>query len=134
MKNLFYTPTQNIFIQFFRYVFVGGIAFVADAGVLWLCSLKLHYLVSAAAGFIFGLFVNFLLSKFFIFTEKKNSISMEFLVYAVIGAIGLLFTELLMYLFTDVMGVYFMLSKVITAVLVLIWNFIARKIILYRSK
>ena len=48
IKNLFKTPTDNTFIQFFRYLFVGGIAFLVDAGSLFLLELAgLHYLMAA---------------------------------------------------------------------------------------
>jgi putative flippase GtrA len=82
-----------------------------------------------------GLAVNFLLSKALVFkgSESGNSNEVEFLLYAVIGVIGLGLTEMIMYLFTEKLSLYFMVSKVIAAVVVLIWNFAARKITLYRK-
>ena len=61
---LFVAPTDNWFIQFFRYFFVGGFAFVVDYGLLVLLTevFGLHYLVSATISFIAGLVVNYLLS------------------------------------------------------------------------
>lgn len=94
----------------------------------------MDYLIAAAISFIAGLVVNFILSKLFVFTEKKKSPTAEFLSYGIIGVIGLGWTELFMYIFTDIAGLYFIISKLITSALVLIWNFAARKILLYRSK
>ena len=119
-------------IQFLRYSLVGGAAFIVDAGTLWCLERFVHYLAAAAIAFVAGLIVNYILSKLFVFTDKVGSPTAEFITYAVIGVIGLGFTELLMYFFTDMLGIYFLLSKIITAALVLIWNFAARKIILYR--
>ena len=34
-KSLFITKSNNTFIQFFRYIFVGGVAFLADGGSLF---------------------------------------------------------------------------------------------------
>ena len=48
-----------------------------------------------------------------------------------VGIIGLGLTEGLMWFFTDLVGLHYMLSKLVTAALVLLWNFIARKIILF---
>jgi len=132
VKKLF-EPTDNTFIQFIRYIFVGGISFLADAFALWTVSLFAHYLIAAAIAFVFGLIVNFVLSKLFVFTDNKTNKFVEFMTYAVIGVVGLLLTELLMYLLTDKLHIFFMLSKVITAAIVLVWNFAARKIILYRK-
>lgn len=135
IKNLFKTPTDNTFIQFFRYLFVGGIAFLVDAGSLFLLELAgLHYLMAAGIAFLIGLVCNFIMSKLLVFQEKKDKPQIEFAVYGIIGVMGLGITEGLMYLFTDVAGVYFMLSKIVVAIIVLMWNFFARKFILYRKK
>lgn len=119
-------------IQFIKYIFVGGAAFVADALTLWLLGSIIHYLAAAAVAFAVGLVVNFVISKRFVFTDNTHNKAAEFIVYAVIGIVGLGLTELIMYLLTDMAGIHFMLSKVVTAAIVLVWNFSARKIILYR--
>jgi len=52
----------------------------------------------------------------------------EFLSYALIGVIGLGFDTLFVWLFTDILLFYYMLSKIIATILVFIWNFTARKL------
>lgn len=126
--------TDNVFIQFFRYCIVGGLAFLVDYGLLYLLADKfgLHYLLSANIAFIAGLVVNYLISTFWVFSESKyQDKRKEFAIFAIIGVIGLGLTEGLMWLFTDLAGLHYMLSKLITAALVLLWNFIARKLILF---
>ncbi len=133
-KGLFVAPTSNSFIQFFRYVFVGGAAFLVDAGILFLLErLGLNYLVATIFAFIAGLVANYTMSKFLVFQKSTINGKLEFIFYGIIGLLGLGLTELFMYLFTDILGLYFMLSKIIVAVIVLIWNFLARKLILYRN-
>lgn len=135
LKGLFIMETDNTFIQFFRYVFVGGIAFVADGGSLFLITaIGVNYLISAVFAFIIGLACNYGLSKLFIFKKSIVNGKIEFLVYGIIGIIGLGFTEIIMYALTDIAGLYFMVSKIVAAVIVLIWNFVARKITLYKNK
>ena len=134
LTRLFKEKTDNTFIQFFRYCFVGGLAFLVDYGLLYLLSDKvgLHYLLSASIAFIAGLVVNYLISTFWVFSESKyEDKRKEFAIFAIIGVIGLGLTEGLMWLFTDLAGLHYMLSKLITAALVLLWNFIARKLILF---
>ena len=136
MKSIFITETENTIIQLFRYCFVGGVAFVADwLVVVILTETLLHYLVSAAVGFFAGLAVNFALSKLLVFKSdsKKCGKLGEFLIYAAIGVVGLGLTELLMYFFTDVINIHYAVSKIIAAAIVLIWNFFARKVILYKK-
>jgi putative flippase GtrA len=135
LNNLFLTKTDDVWIQFFRYIFVGGISFIFDFTVLFLLTVYagLHHLVSAAFAFLLGLTINFILSKFMIFTNKAFYLIHEFISCAVIGVIGLSLTLFLMYVFTDILGIYFVISKVITTSLVLIWNFVGRKIFVYRE-
>lgn len=134
-KSLFITKSNNTFIQFFRYIFVGGVAFLADGGSLFLITtIGVNYLISAIFAFIIGLACNYGLSKLLVFENSSVNGKIEFLVYGIIGVIGLGFTEIIMYVLTEIAGLYFMVSKVIAAIIVLIWNFVARKITLYRKK
>ena len=128
-------PTSNVMIQAFRALFVGGIALIADASVLWIISLTgLHYLICAVFGFHIGVGVNYILSVKFVFKEKAPIRSSgEIAVYIVIGVIGLGLTVGLMWFFTEIIGLFFMVSRGIAAVLVFAWNFIIRKITLYRG-
>ncbi len=134
-KNLFITKTNNTFIQFFRYIFVGGVAFLADGGSLFLITtIGVNYLISVIFAFVIGLAVNYGLSKLLVFENSSVNGKIEFLVYGIIGVIGLGFTEIIMYVLTEIAGLYFMVSKVIATIIVLVWNFVARKITLYRKK
>lgn len=135
-KRLFMESTDNTWIQFFRYIFVGGIAFLVDGGSLFLIEyIGIHYLAAAVVAFILGLIANYILSKLLVFkgnTSNKSNWT-EFFVYGIIGIIGLGITEGIMYVFTEKLKLYFMLSKIIAAAVVLVWNFVARKMILYRK-
>ena len=134
-KSLFITKSNNTFIQFFRYIFVGGVAFLADGGSLFLITtIGVNYLISVIFAFVIGLAVNYGLSKLLVFENSSVNGKIEFLVYGIIGVIGLGFTEIIMYVLTEIAGLYFMVSKVIATIIVLVWNFVARKITLYRKK
>lgn len=134
-KSLFITKSSNTFIQFFRYIFVGGVAFLADGGSLFLITtIGVNYLISVIFAFVIGLAVNYGLSKLLVFENSSVNGKIEFLVYGIIGVIGLGFTEIIMYVLTEIVGLYFMVSKVIATIIVLVWNFVARKITLYRKK
>ena len=135
LRGLFIEETDDAIGQFFRYIFVGGISSVVDLGLLFFIeNLGVNYLLATAIGFCFGVIVNYKLSKKFIFTKEagvKNAKD-EFLIYILIGIGGLLITEILMYIMTDNLGLHFMISKILITVVTLVWNYSARKIILYR--
>lgn len=134
-KTLFISPTDNTFIKFFRYVFVGGFAFIVDFLTLYILKRYMHYLIAIAIAFILGLVVNFILSKKVVFTEDAvvSKVESEFTLYGIIGLIGLGLTELLVFILKDLAKLDVMLSKVIAAIIVLIWNFLARKYLIYRN-
>ena len=136
LKGIFLLPTKNGFLQFFRYVFVGGAATIVDWGILYLTTdfFHIYFLISAVAAFVAGLLVNFLLSKLFVFKadEARVNAVMEFVSYAIIGVVGLGITELIMVIFTNHLGLHYMLSKMIATAIVLAWNYFARKLIIYR--
>ena len=134
-RELFWTKSSRLVIQFLRYVVVGGIAFLFDFGFLYLFTgiMNIHYLVSAALAFLIGLTVNYLLSIFWVFDKRTMENQMaEFLIFAVIGLVGLGLNEGFMWFFTGLIGLYFMYSKLISTFFVLIWNFSARKLFLFR--
>ena len=134
IHGLLRAPTQNGLLQFFRYCFVGGIATIVDWSVLYFAEKVIgYYLIAAVVGFLCGLTCNYFMSKFLVFNGSTAKVSpkKEFLAYAAIGVAGLLLTLVLMYVLTEWLGWYFMLSKVVATVLVLLWNFLARKYLLY---
>lgn len=134
LNKIFKAPTDNFFIQLFRYLFSGGIAFIADFGLLYLLTdiFHLHYLLSTIISFSVGLVITYLFSISWVFNERRvKNRTYEFLIFAVIGGIGLLLTTLFMWFFTDYAHLHYLLSKIITTIIVFVWNFIAKKYILF---
>ena len=134
LNKLFFIKTNNAYIQFFRSTFVGAIATVADMGLLYILTdfAHIHYLISTGIAFILGTIVNYVLSIFWVFKEKKlKSKAAEFIIFSIIGVIGLLLNELFMWLFTDIAGLHYLLSKIIATIIVFLFNFLTRKKFLF---
>ena len=134
INKLFKKPTDNIFIQLFRYIFVGGTAFVVDFFFLYFFSdiCGIYYLISGILSFIISVLVNYIMSTKWVFNQDNiDNRVVEFNLFLLISTIGLVFTEILLWLFTDIFGLYYLISKVIAAIIVLFWNFIARRIMFY---
>ncbi|MDR0982163.1 MAG: GtrA family protein [Culturomica sp.] len=134
LNKVFIEKTDSSFFQLVRYTFVGGFAFIIDFGLLFVLTdfVHLHYLLSASISFTVGLVVNYLLSTTWVFSKKvvKNK-AIEFLLFALIGLAGLGFNNLFIWLFTDYFGIYYLISKIFTTIIVYLWNFFARKYILF---
>ena len=134
IDKLFKQPTDNIFIQMFRYVFVGGTAFAVDFFFLYFFSdiCGIYYLISGILSFVLSVLVNYWMSTKWVFNQDniENKV-LEFNLFLAISSLGLVFTEILLWLFTDVFGLYYLISKVISAIIVMFWNFIARRAMFY---
>lgn len=137
IKGIMLSPTEDSFLQFFRYIFVGGASFVADSAMLYLITeIGVPYLISGAFSFCFGLATNYILSKLLVFSNKTKGSerNKEIAVFAIVAICGLFITEGLMWFFTEKLSLWYMLSKIIAAGIVLFWNFFMKKILLYSKK
>lgn len=134
INKLFKQRTDNILIQMFRYIFVGGTAFVVDFFFLYFFSdiCGIYYLISGVLSFIISVLVNYIMSTKWVFNQDNiNNKVLEFNLFLLISTIGLVFTEILLWLFTDIFGLYYLISKIISAIIVMFWNFIARRVMFY---
>jgi len=137
IQSVFIKKTNSTFLQLFRYTFVGGFAFIVDFGTLVVLTefLKIHYLVSAGIAFIFGLTINYFLSVKWVFNSRvMENRWLEFLLFALIGLVGLGLNELFLWILTDIFLIYYLFSKIITTIIVYFWNFFARKILLFNKQ
>jgi putative flippase GtrA len=134
LQVCFTNKTNKVFIQLFRYTFVGGFAFIIDFGLLWFLTkvIDFHYLLSATISFIAGLLVNYFISTKWVFNKGRiRNKKLEFTYFGLIGVVGLILNDIFIWLLTDFAAVNYLISKIITALLVYLWNFFARKYFLF---
>lgn len=148
-ENKVLDPRKRLILEFLRYAVVGGISAIVDMGVLWLVTefvfggknTGFPLTVSVTAGFCVGLIVNYLLSALVVFTSKEQKTKSKslkaFLIYAAVGVIGYGLTQLLMHLgmlFVSKEGIWYLVLNVFVKGVVLIWNYLGRKIFVYKGK
>lgn len=135
---------KSLFREFARYLVVGGTAFLVDYGVLYLSKTLLFasmgdigVYLATALGFLAGLTYNYILSLVWVFQsakdQKKGRTVGAFLVFCVIGVIGLLLTEGGMFLGYQLLHINYMIVKLFVAAFVLLWNYGARKILIFKD-
>jgi putative flippase GtrA len=134
LASLFAGRTESTLLQLFRYTLVGGLAFLVDYSSLFL--LKefggLHYLWAAALAFILGVVTNYCLSVTWVFGKRAvQNRQIEFLIFALLGVLGLGMNELAMFLLTSVAGLHYLVSKLVSTAITYAWNFISRKTLLF---
>lgn len=140
---------DNLF-EFLRYVIVGGLSAVLDMGVNYFTLFvilqatkdnKWQVSLSVTVGFIAGLILNFILSNIFVFRkaeqQKSGKTVKAFIIYTVVGVIGYGFTLGLTHLGTLIIPedkIWYLFMSCVVKGIVLIWNYIGRKIFVYRGK
>ena len=134
-QKLLKDQTDQTRIQLFRYMFVGGAAFIIDFVSLFILTdfFGIYYLISAAIAFILGLIANYLLSVNWVFNKRTlENRTFEFGIFAIIGIVGLGLNEVFIWFFTQDLQIYYLFSKIFAAIIILFWNFFARKFTLFR--
>lgn len=127
--------------QFISYFFVGGVAAIVEWVMFFIFAnvLQINYFVSTVIAFIFSTTANWILGRITTFKDnnmyKDKKAKEAFLVF-IVSAIGLLFNLILMYLFVTVMGFDSSLGKTLSKIaatgIVFIWNFLIRKLVIYK--
>ena len=124
-----------------KHFFVGGVAALVEWLMFFLFAtvLGIEYLLSTVLAFVFSTTANWILGRVTTFKKEAGagkSTFKEALAVFVVSGIGLLFNLLLMYLFVTVCGLdsdwQQMISKVVATGIVFVWNFLIRKLLIYK--
>ena len=124
---------KKLINQIWKFGIVGVICTVIDFGILTFLRVVagVDYLISNAVSFTVSVVANYILSMKYVFQRKKNANRVkEFIVFVILSAIGLLLNQLLMWGAVDGMGIYYVAAKVLATAVVMVYNFVSRKLIL----
>jgi putative flippase GtrA len=121
-------------VDLVKYGLVSVGALALDAGTMLFLNkaLGVNYLVAAAIGFSSGLALVYWLSIRYVFDDSRRlRPSQEMLGFLVTGLIGLLLNEILMKTFVEHVGLSVAIAKIPTAGVVFMFNFTARRMLLF---
>lgn len=132
-SKFFIHKTQAAHMQFLRYFFVGGTAAVVDllTFTLTVSYSEVHYAIAAFVGYMLGLMWNHFLCIIWVF-ESKHDRSKELLMVFFIAVGGLLWTWGILYVFIELLQMDAIIAKMLSQILVLIWNFSMRKFYVFQ--
>lgn len=119
--------------QFMKFGVVGTIAFFIDYGLLALLTEVggINYLASATISFTASVIFNYVASMRYVFTHKEDlSRRREFAIFVVLSVIGLLINNAIMWAGVELCGVHYLVVKIFATAVVMVWNFVTRKIFL----
>ena len=124
---------EKLLIQIFKFGIVGGIAFVIDYVSLIVCKEVFHLntLLAAAIAFTISVIYNYIASVKWVFdVNKEKNEKANFVIFIVLSIVGLIITEIIMWFGTDVMKISYLIIKIVATAIVMVFNFITRKLFL----
>jgi dolichyl-phosphate beta-glucosyltransferase len=117
------------FKPFLKYCVVGFLGTAIDVGSLYILVefVRLPLLVATTASFLLAVTNNFLLNNFWTFKSKSKNYRKLYIKFFIVSCVGLLLTNLSMFLQVELIGIWYVYAKLITSGLVLSWNFLGNK-------
>ena len=133
LQNLIgYLPyKKNVIKEFFKFGIVGAIGTLLNISILYLLTEKagFYYILSAIFSFIVAMTSNFILNKLWTFKENiKLGIGKKYLQFGLISVTALLVNLFFLYIFTELFGIYYIISQILAIGIALIINFLGNKI------
>ena len=124
---------RKLIEQIMKFGVVGVIAFVIDFGVMVVLTevFGIDPVISATVSFIISVIFNYAASMRYVFSHREGmSRTREFIIFVVLSAIGLGINDLLIWAGTDLASFDYRLVKIFATAVVMVWNFVTRKIFL----
>lgn len=124
---------EKLLKQIVRFGFVGGTAFVIDVGILMILSkyIGVNYMIANVISFTISVIYNYILSMILVFDVKEDISKKKGLIaFIILSIIGLGINEIIMKICVSIWMIPILVSKIIATTIVMVYNFISRKILL----
>lgn len=128
---------KDLVKQIGKFGVTGVLCFLIDYGFLGFCIevLDVHYLLAGVISFTISVTVNYLISRKFVFQmDTAGNRKREFASFVFLSVIGLGINELVMAVFVEYVGLHYMMSKIVSTAVVMVYNFISRKMLLEKKE
>lgn len=121
--------------DFFKYLVVGAIATLVEWILFYLLNtlFSIHYIAATTIAYIISTFSNWFFGRVLVFEKSEKGPLAEIASIYAASVIGLLLNVLIMWVAVSGFGIAEMLSKVIATGLVFMYNFIIRKLVIYKK-
>ena len=134
-QKLLVIKSDRTVVHLLRSILSSNVSFALDFGILVLLTevVHLHYLISNGIGFMVGTSLNYTLCILWVFSKRSiRNRNLEYWLYIFIGLSGVGLNELFIWLFTEQLHIYYLISKILAGSTVFFYNFVTRKYLLFR--
>lgn len=122
-----------IFIKFF---IVGGFCGLLDLVLLYLLTdiFGIWYIYSGIISFSIVSAISFFLNKNITFKDRNKNNTNQYLRYTAVILVGMTINNFFLFAFTDILGIYYIVSRIFSSLIALIWNYSASKKFIFKIK
>lgn len=113
-----------------RFSIVGGIATIIDFVSLYIFKefLNFNVILANTLSFTISVIYNYIASITWVFDVNNNkNKKVQFILFIIFSIVGLITNNIILYILTDKLNIYYLISKIIATLFVMIFNFITRK-------
>ena len=127
---------KKLFLQIFKFVIVGGLSFVLDFILYYIFTrfLSINEMTSQVMSFSISLVFNYMMSMKYVFVSKDSlKKHHEFMIFVTLSVLGAGLNWLLFYLMVYVLSINDLITKIVVAGIVMVFNFVTRKLFLEKK-
>lgn len=119
--------------QFFRYLFVGGSSFLLEYGAFYilLTVYNVHYLIANSIVYTTVSAINFSLNRLWTF-RSKSQLRRQIALYLSLLLFNFIASNVMLYILSDQLHIPPLWAKIAVMVMVVLWNFVIYKKVIYR--
>lgn len=124
---------RNTYVQFYRYIVVGGSAAVLNISIynILITISSMNYEIAGFIGYMTGFLLNFTFSKKWVFKNTSEKYVHQVAVFLTIALIGLFINNSVLYIFVHHFGINKSIAYFIATGVAFLWNFSAHKLITF---
>lgn len=123
-------------LRLVRYLIAGGTAATANLATLFLLVHKggIYYVYASIIAFVLSIVVSFTMQKFLTFQDiPLYDVHKQFARYLIVIFANLILNTLLIYLFVEIAGMWYMLAQAIATVIIAITGYVGYSRFVFRN-
>ncbi|MEK7539279.1 MAG: glycosyltransferase family 2 protein [Patescibacteria group bacterium] len=133
LRNLigYLSYKKEIILQFFKFALVGLVGTLLNVSILYALTeyFKIYYIISALLAFTIAMTTNFIFNKIWTFEENMyEETAKKYLNFFLVSLSALFIDIFFLYVFTEFLGIYYIISQMMAIGISLMINFIGNKI------
>ena len=108
---------------------------VLDLALIYILTdiVGIWYLLSGVLSFVVTASVNFALNKRFTFRNTSTEYRKQYSQFIIVAIMGLMINTSVLYLCTSVLGIWYLVSRVVSSLVAMVWNYLMNSKVVFRT-